>query len=87
VREARERGSQEAVRVFWRTLAVSVVVLGAMASQAAAERMRSFDQDWRFALVNLEAATDPTGAYAHAADPGYDDSSWRALDLPHGATG
>jgi beta-galactosidase len=69
--------------MFCRTLAVSVVVLGAMASPAAAERMRSFDHDWRFALVNREAATDPAGAYAHAADRAYDDSSWRALDLPH----
>ena len=69
--------------MFWRTLAVSIVVLGAMASPAAAARTTSFDQDWRFALVNREAATDPTGAYAHAADPGYDDSSWRTLDLPH----
>jgi beta-galactosidase len=69
--------------VFWRTLAVSIVVLGAIASPAAAARTTSFDQDWRFALVNREAATDPTGAYAHAADPGYDDSTWRALDLPH----
>ena len=69
--------------MFWRTLAVSIVVLGAMASPAAAARTTSFDHDWRFALVNREAATDPTGAYAHAADRGYDDSSWRALDLPH----
>jgi beta-galactosidase len=69
--------------VFWRALAVSVVVMGAMTSTAAAARTTSFDTDWRFALVNREAATDPTGAYARAADPGYDDSSWRALDLPH----
>ena len=75
--------SREAVRVFWRALAVSVMVLGAMASTAAAARTTSFDADWRFALVNREAATDPTGAYEHAADPGYDDSSWRQLDLPH----
>jgi beta-galactosidase len=69
--------------VFWRALAVSIVVLGATASAAGAARTTNFDSDWRFALVNREAATDPTGAYARAADPGYDDSSWRALDLPH----
>jgi beta-galactosidase len=69
--------------VFWRALAVSIVVLGATASAAGAARTTNFDSDWRFALVNREAAADPTGAYARAADPGFDDSSWRALDLPH----
>jgi beta-galactosidase len=38
---------------------------------------------WRFALVNPAAATDPTGAYAHAADPSYDDSDWRTVSVPH----
>ena len=42
-----------------------------------------FDNGWRFALVNATAATDPTGAYADAANPGYDDSGWRAVHLPH----
>ena len=27
--------------------------------------------------------TDPTGAYADAASPAYDDSAWRSVDLPH----
>ncbi|WP_329254398.1 DUF4982 domain-containing protein [Actinoallomurus sp. NBC_01490] len=55
------------------------------AAEHVADTGRSvdFDQDWRFALVNPEGVTDPTGAYAHAADPGYDDSSWRRVDLPH----
>jgi beta-galactosidase len=48
-----------------------------------AARNVDFDQGWRFALVNPEGITDPTGAYAHAGDPGYDDSSWRRVDLPH----
>ncbi|MFC4035710.1 glycoside hydrolase family 2 TIM barrel-domain containing protein [Streptomyces polygonati] len=39
--------------------------------------------DWRFALVNPAGITDPTGAYADAADPGYDDSRWRAVRIPH----
>src|SRR4051812_9258616 len=46
-------------------------------------RSLDFDQGWRFALVNPEDVTDPTGAYAHAADPGHDDSSWRRVNLPH----
>jgi beta-galactosidase len=46
-------------------------------------RNQDFDDGWRFALVNPAGITDPTGAYAHAADPGYDDSRWRQVDLPH----
>ncbi|MEU7300432.1 glycoside hydrolase family 2 TIM barrel-domain containing protein [Streptomyces sp. NPDC007206] len=38
---------------------------------------------WRFALVNPGGITDPTGAYAQAADPGYDDSAWREVAVPH----
>ncbi|MBM9510407.1 glycoside hydrolase family 2 TIM barrel-domain containing protein [Actinacidiphila acididurans] len=38
---------------------------------------------WRFALVNPGGVTDPTGAYAGAADPAYDDSRWRAVRVPH----
>jgi beta-galactosidase len=46
-------------------------------------RSLDFDADWRFALVDPAGVTDPTGAYEHASDPGYDDSSWRRVDLPH----
>jgi beta-galactosidase len=38
---------------------------------------------WRFALVNPGGITDPTGAYADAAEPGYDDSAWRQVAVPH----
>ncbi|WP_333769356.1 glycoside hydrolase family 2 TIM barrel-domain containing protein [Streptomyces sp. IBSBF 2435] len=38
---------------------------------------------WRFALVNPAGITDPTGAYADAAAPGYDDSRWRTVAIPH----
>ncbi|MFJ9905602.1 glycoside hydrolase family 2 TIM barrel-domain containing protein [Streptomyces sp. NPDC101152] len=38
---------------------------------------------WRFALVNPGGITDPTGAFANAADPGYDDSAWREVAVPH----
>ncbi|WNI16248.1 glycoside hydrolase family 2 TIM barrel-domain containing protein [Actinacidiphila sp. ITFR-21] len=38
---------------------------------------------WRFVLVNPADITDPTGAYADAADPAFDDSRWRAVRVPH----
>ncbi|MET7886930.1 glycoside hydrolase family 2 TIM barrel-domain containing protein [Streptomyces avermitilis] len=38
---------------------------------------------WRFALGNPGGITDPTGAYADAADPGHDDSGWREVAVPH----
>ncbi|MFI9834224.1 glycoside hydrolase family 2 TIM barrel-domain containing protein [Streptomyces sp. NPDC051913] len=38
---------------------------------------------WRFALVDPGGITDPTGAYAGAADPAYDDSAWREVAVPH----
>jgi beta-galactosidase len=38
---------------------------------------------WRFALVNPGGITDPTGEYADAAAPGYDDSGWREVAVPH----
>ncbi|MFF8423586.1 glycoside hydrolase family 2 TIM barrel-domain containing protein [Streptomyces sp. NPDC016566] len=40
-------------------------------------------EGWRFALVNPGGITDPTGAYAQAAEPGYDDSAWREVTAPH----
>jgi beta-galactosidase len=46
-------------------------------------RSYDFDQDWKFVLVNPNGITDPTGAYANAYQPGFDDSGWRVLDLPH----
>jgi len=46
-------------------------------------RTKSFNDGWKFSLVNAAATTDPTGAYANAMAPGYDDSSWRQLSLPH----
>ena len=49
----------------------------------AASRTLDFGQGWRFALVSTTGITDPTGAYASAPDPGYDDSGWQAVDVPH----
>ncbi|MEU1297250.1 glycoside hydrolase family 2 TIM barrel-domain containing protein [Streptomyces sp. NPDC005840] len=38
---------------------------------------------WRFALADPGGVDDPTGAWARAADPGYDDSAWREVAVPH----
>jgi beta-galactosidase len=68
-------------------LAVPLVVLAGVAlaafSAPALARTSDFDAGWRFALVNPAGITDPTGAYADAQDPSFDDSSWRRVDLPH----
>ncbi|MFD7818418.1 glycoside hydrolase family 2 TIM barrel-domain containing protein [Streptomyces sp. NPDC059785] len=37
---------------------------------------------WRFALADPVGATDPP-EYEHAAEPGYDDSAWRRVAVPH----
>ena len=71
------------MRVLCRAVALGIAIVATMAPAANAARSTDFDADWRFALVNREAATDPTGAFDGAAEPGFDDSSWRALDLPH----
>jgi beta-galactosidase len=52
-------------------------------ARASGSRSTDFGQDWKFALVNPEGITDPTGAYSNAQDPAFDDSGWRALDVPH----
>ena len=60
-----------------------VLAPAAGAHHGATQRSSDFDRGWKFALVNRTDITDPTGAYAHAADPGYDDGPWRSVDLPH----
>src|SRR3954452_8744461 len=64
---------------------VGVLALLALLAFAATARadVQSFDTGWKFALVNPTDITDPTGAYANAASPSYDDSGWRSVDLPH----
>jgi beta-galactosidase len=52
-------------------------------AQPASIRDTDFGHGWKFALVNPSGITDPTGAFAHAQDPGYADSSWRTVNLPH----
>ena len=55
--------------------ALDLSATGAIAQPARApsERDSSFDEAWRF------VTGDPAGARA----PGFDDSGWRLLDLPH----
>lgn len=48
-----------------------------------APRSTDIGAEWRFALVSSADVTDPTGAFADAADPGFDDSAWRVVDVPH----
>ncbi|MER5791324.1 glycoside hydrolase family 2 TIM barrel-domain containing protein [Streptomyces sp. NPDC001980] len=56
---------------------------GGTSSQVTGRRTVALRDGWRFALVNPGGITDPTGAYADAADPGYDDSAWRQVAVPH----
>ncbi|RFC75045.1 glycoside hydrolase family 2 TIM barrel-domain containing protein [Streptomyces sp. AcE210] len=46
-------------------------------------RTVGLDDGWRFALVSPDGITDPTGAYADAEQPGFDDSDWRMVAVPH----
>ncbi|SDY12266.1 beta-galactosidase [Amycolatopsis xylanica] len=69
-------------------LLVLLLVVGVAPAQAdpmprLADGTTDFSKDWKFALVNSADATDPTGAYADAAKPAFDDSKWRRLDVPH----
>ncbi|MFF4835796.1 glycoside hydrolase family 2 TIM barrel-domain containing protein [Streptomyces sp. NPDC001315] len=50
---------------------------------SSGRRTLALRDGWRFALVNPGGITDPTGAYADAADPGHDDSAWREVAVPH----
>jgi beta-galactosidase len=50
---------------------------------ASGRRTVALRDGWRFALVNPGGITDPTGAYADAHQPGYDDSGWREIAVPH----
>ncbi|MFF1738813.1 glycoside hydrolase family 2 TIM barrel-domain containing protein [Streptomyces mirabilis] len=51
--------------------------------RAAGRRLVELRDGWRFALVDPGGITDPTGAYEGAAQPGYDDSAWREVSVPH----
>lgn len=70
----------------------SAPVVGALAGTAAAAprarpssagRAVPLRDGWRFALVDPGGITDPTGEFADAAKPGFDDSAWRQVAVPH----
>src|ERR1035437_8632606 len=51
-------------------------------------RSLDFDSGWKFVLVNAAAATDPSNTYGTslnplASAPGFVDSSWRSVTVPH----
>src|SRR3954454_3741845 len=53
-----------------------------------AGRTLDLDHGWKFKLVNTADTTDPSGVYGNSSDPlaaapAFDDSSWRAVTLPH----
>ncbi|MCX4767051.1 DUF4982 domain-containing protein [Streptomyces sp. NBC_01275] len=52
-------------------------------SSASGRHTVALRDGWRFALANPGGITDPTGQYADAAAPGYDDSGWREVAVPH----
>ena len=71
-------------RVIARGIVCTLLLLGALTGVARADaRDQDFDNNWKFALVNPADITDPTGAYADAMSPSFDDSSWRTVQLPH----
>ncbi|MFF7546135.1 glycoside hydrolase family 2 TIM barrel-domain containing protein [Streptomyces canus] len=53
------------------------------ARNASGRRTVALRDGWRFALVDPGGITDPTGEYTDAAAPGYDDSGWREIAVPH----
>ncbi|HUN34390.1 MAG TPA: glycoside hydrolase family 2 TIM barrel-domain containing protein [Trebonia sp.] len=63
--------------------AIRGTIAGPAAGPQPGAREYDFGPDWRFALVTAEGVTDPTGAYTSAYTPGFDDSGWRVLDVPH----
>ncbi|MEV6622287.1 glycoside hydrolase family 2 TIM barrel-domain containing protein [Amycolatopsis sp. NPDC051106] len=46
-------------------------------------RATDLTDGWRFVLANPDGVTDPDGRFADAANPGYDDSGWQVVDVPH----
>ena len=64
-------------------LATATPASGAAPSRALGGRTLPLLDGWRFALVNPDGITDPTREYADAQQPGYDDSAWRTVAVPH----
>ncbi|MEV3911853.1 glycoside hydrolase family 2 TIM barrel-domain containing protein [Streptomyces canus] len=64
-------------------LATPVAQAAESAGNASGRLTVALRDGWRFALVNPGGITDPTGEYTDAAAPGYDDSGWREIAVPH----
>lgn len=64
-------------------LATPVAQAAESAGNASGRRTVALRDGWRFALVDPGGITDPTGEYTDAAAPGYDDSRWREVAVPH----
>ncbi|MFD9000071.1 glycoside hydrolase family 2 TIM barrel-domain containing protein [Streptomyces sp. NPDC059582] len=64
-------------------LDTSVARAAEAAGTGSGRRTFALRDGWRFALVSADGITDPTGAYADAADPRHDDSGWREVAVPH----
>ncbi|MDT0478712.1 glycoside hydrolase family 2 TIM barrel-domain containing protein [Streptomyces doebereineriae] len=64
-------------------LAAPVAQAAESAGNASGRRTVALRDGWRFALVDPGGITDPTGEYTDAAAPGYDDSGWREVAVPH----
>ncbi|MFG2468564.1 glycoside hydrolase family 2 TIM barrel-domain containing protein [Streptomyces canus] len=64
-------------------LATPVAQAAESARNASGRRTVALRDGWRFALVDPGGITDPTGEYTDAATPGYDDSGWREIAVPH----
>ena len=67
--------------------AVNAAALPAMIGNDGV-RSIDFDAGWKFILVNPAGVSDPSGVYGTsvnppASAPGFDDSSWRSVTLPH----
>ena len=57
--------------------------IGVTNDEVPAARSYDFGLDWKFILVNADGITDPAGQFGGACQPGFDDSAWQGLDLPH----
>lgn len=55
------------------TIFIILFMMWANISVSASDRKISFDKNWKF----------HRGSVANAEQPSYNDSKWRALDLPH----
>ncbi|MFF7559603.1 glycoside hydrolase family 2 TIM barrel-domain containing protein [Streptomyces pseudovenezuelae] len=63
--------------------AASAAEAAESAGKASGRRTVALRDGWRFALVDPGGISDPTEEYADAAAPGYDDSGWREIAVPH----